>query len=226
MKKITEPVRRLAKQAIYDVTPQAIFWRDIHCFALHPANEEDDLDIYMVASFTIGNAISFDIRHYEGHPQATSTVYLPSETVAPDEIEEALERVIECLHVPQTGVAWRRGEDYEYGRLPRQPEDRLREAEARILALKIAAECDGNTASTEYIKKRVPELIPLTEKDLQKSSSRPRENLWQQIVGNVISHKPGNRSIFNQGYAERTFDGLRVTIQGMNYLKSMGFLAS
>ena len=149
-----------------------------------------------------------------------------SETVAPDEIEEALERVIECLHVPQTGVAWRRGEDYEYGRLPRQPEDRLREAEARILALKIAAECDGNTASTEYIKKRVPELIPLTEKDLQKSSSRPRENLWQQIVGNVISHKPGNRSIFNQGYAERTFDGLRVTIQGMNYLKSMGFLAS
>lgn len=224
MKKLPPSVRRLAKQAIYDVTPQAIFWRDIHCFALHPDNEEDDLDLYMVASFTIGNTISFDIRHYDGHPQATSTVYLPSETVAPDEIENALEQVIEGLRLPQTGVAWRRGEEYEYGRLPRQEEDRLRESEARILALKIAAECEGNTASTEYIKKRVPELIPLTAKDLQRSSSRRRENLWHQIVGNVISHKPGNRSIFNQGYAERTDDGLRVTNQGMSYLKSIGFL--
>ncbi len=226
MKKLPPSVHRLAKQAIYDVTPQAIFWRDIHCFALHPDNEEDELDLYMVASFMIGNAISFDLRHYDGHPQATSTVYLPSATVIPDEIEEALDQVIEGLRVPRTGIAWRRGEQYEYGHLPRQKEDRLRESEARILALKIAAECYGNAASTEYIKKRVPELIPLTPTDLQQSASRPRERLWHQIVGNVISHKPGNRSLFTQGYAERTADGLRVTKYGMSYLRSIGFLTS
>ena len=226
MKKMPPSVRRLAQQAIYDVTPQAIFWRDIHCFASHPHNEEDELDIYMVASFVIGNKITFDLRHYEGHPQATATVYLPSVTVAPDEIKEALDQVIEGLRVPQTGIAWRRGEHYEYGHLPRQKEDRLCESEARILALKIATECDDNSASTEYIKNRVPELVPLTTTDLQKSASRPREKLWHQIVGNVISHKPGNRSLFNQGYAERTADGLRVTAGGLSYLKSMGFFPS
>jgi hypothetical protein len=226
MKKEPPAVCRLSHQAISDVTPQAIFWRDIGCFALHPDSAEDELDAYLVASFIIGNAVTFDLRHYDGHPKATATVYLPSATLEGSEIEEALDLVIAGLRVPETGIAWRRGENYEFGHLPRRENDRLREAEARILALKIAAECAGYAASTEYIKKRVPELVPLTEKDLQQSASRPREKLWQQIVGNVISHKPGNRSIFTQGLAERTANGLKVTDSGINYLNSVGFMSS
>lgn len=226
MTKSPPTVRRLSQQPISDVAPEAIFWRDIRCFALRPDSAEDELDTYLVASFIIGNAVTFDIRHYDGHPKSTSTVYLPSTTLKASEIEEALNQVISGLRVPETGIAWRRGEEYEFGRLPRRENDRLREAEARILALKIAAECADNAASTEYIKMRVPELVPLTEKDLEQSVSRPREKLWQQIVGNVISHKPGNRSIFTKGLAERTSNGLRVTKMGMSYLKSVGFLAS
>lgn len=226
MKKTPPHVRRLSQPALADVAPQAIFWRDIACFALNPNQAEDQLDTYLVASYTIGNAITFDIRHYDGHPKSTATVYLPSSSAEDEEITEALNQVIDGLRVPESGVAWRRGENFEFGHLPRRENDRLREAEARILALKIAAECDGYTASTEYIKKRVPELIPLTEKDLQQSASRPRERLWQQIVGNVISHKPGNRSIFNQGLAERTPNGLKVTKEGINYLNNIGFISS
>jgi hypothetical protein len=226
MTKIPPSVRRLPQQAISDVTPQAVFWRDIECFAVRPDREEDELDSYLVASFIIGNTISFDIRHYDGHPKATATVYLPSAVSELEEVQEALVEVIAGLQVPETGIAWRRGEPYEFGHLPRQPKDRLREAEARVLALKIAAECNGYSASTEYIKKRVPELIPLTEKDLEQSASRPREKLWQQIVGNVISHKPGNRSIFTRGLAERTSNGLKVSGDGLNYLKSVGFLSA
>lgn len=218
-------VRRLSQPALADVTPQAIFWRDIGSFALRPDAAEDDLDTYLVASFIIGNAVTFDIRHYDGHPKATATVYLPSATSEPVEIEEALRQVIEGLRVPESGIAWRRGQNYEFGYLPRNSNDRLREAEARVLALKIAAECDNYVATTEYIKRRVPELVPLTAKDLEQSASRPREKLWQQIVGNVISHKPGNRSIFTQGLAERTVNGLKVTEQGINYLNSIGFLS-
>jgi hypothetical protein len=219
-------VRRLAHHPLADVTPQAIFWRDIRCFALNPDAAEDELDTYLVASFVIGNAVTFDIRHYDGHPKATATVYLPSVTSEVSEIEQALQQVISGLKVPETGIAWRRGEGFEFGNLPRRRDDRLREAEARTLALKIAAECKNYTATTEYIKKRVPELIPLTSKDLEQSASRPREKLWQQIVGNVISHKPGNRSIFTQGFAERTWNGLKVTNQGLNYLNSIGFFSS
>ncbi|WP_156351468.1 hypothetical protein [Sphingomonas sp. Leaf25] len=215
----------MSQPALADVTPQAIFWRDIGSFALRPDAAEDDLDTYLVASFIIGNAVTFDIRHYDGHPKATATVYLPSATSEPVEIEEALRQVIEGLRVPESGIAWRRGQNYEFGYLPRNSNDRLREAEARVLALKIAAECDNYVATTEYIKRRVPELVPLTAKDLEQSASRPREKLWQQIVGNVISHKPGNRSIFTQGLAERTVNGLKVTEQGINYLNSIGFLS-
>ncbi|MDB5683762.1 MAG: hypothetical protein JWM75_1460 [Sphingomonas bacterium] len=226
MKETPPSVRRLSQQALADVTPQAIFWRDIECFALRPDAAEDELDTYLVASFIIGNAVTFDLRHYDGHPKATATVYLPSATSETSEIEEALRQVIAGLRVPETGIAWRRGESFQFGHLPRRKDDRLREAEARILALKIAAECKDYVASTEYIKKRVPELVPLTDKDLEQSASRPREKLWQQIVGNVISHKPGNRSIFAQGLAERTSNGLKITGEGISYLNNIGFFSS
>lgn len=219
-------VHRLNNQAIYDVVPQAIFWRHIQCFAINPDKSEDDLDVYLVASFVIGNHINFDLRHYDGHPAATVTVYLPSNTLDAQEIDVELDMIISGLHVPKSGVAWRRGEDYEFGHLPRRQEDRLFEAEARLLALKIAAECDGFEATTEYVKKRVPELVPLTPKDLQQSASRKNEKLWQQIVGNVISHKEGGRSLFTQGLAVRTANGLKVTDAGLSYLKSVGFLST
>lgn len=222
----TQPpeVHRLNQQAIYDVTPQAIFWRNIQCFAVNPDRSEDELDFYLVASFVIGNQINFDLRHYDGHPSATVTVYLPSSTLDAQEIDVELDQIISGLRLPRSGVAWRRGEDYEFGHLPRREEDRLLEAEARLLALKIAAECDGFEATTEYIKKRVPELVPLTPKDLQQSASRKNERLWQQIVGNVISHKEGGKSLFTQGLAVRTANGLKLTETGLSHLKSIGFL--
>ncbi len=224
MKKANHSVQRQAVPCLADVIPQAILWRTIYCFALEPDHCEDELDNFESASFTIGNQISFDLRHYDGHPDSTVTVYLPMETRAEDEISEAVDLVLSGLEVPETGVAWRRGEDYEFGELPRRREDRLRESEARLLALKIAAECKNFEASTSYIKKRIPEIVPLTDKDLEQSKSRPREKLWQQIVGNVISHSGTSRSIFARGYAMRTNDGIRVTKSGVDYLKSVGFL--
>jgi hypothetical protein len=217
-------VDRLGAQAIYDVTPQAIFWRRIQYFARNPEKDEDELDVYLVASFVIGNSVNFDLRHYDGHPDPTVTVYLPSATVDAEQINEAIDLVIEGLRVPKSGIAWRRGEEYEFGHLPRNPGDRILEAEARLLALKIAAECANFEASTTYIKQRIPELVPLTAKDLEQSKSRKNEKLWQQIIGNVISHNGSKKSIFSLGLAERTADGLKATEAGIAHLKSVGFL--
>ncbi|WP_338466294.1 hypothetical protein RXV95_12065 [Novosphingobium sp. ZN18A2] len=226
MKKNEQAVHRQPIPCLEDVIPQAILWRTIYCFALDPERCEDELDQFHGASFTIGNQISFDLRHYDGHPESTVTIYLPIETRANEEIAEAVDVVLTGLEVPETGVAWRRGEDFEFGKLPRRAEDRLRESEARLLALKIAAECKNFEATTTYIKNRIPEIVPLTEKDLEQSKSRPREKLWQQIVGNVISHSGTSKSIFARGFATRTNEGIRVTKAGINYLKSVGFLFS
>lgn len=101
-------------------------------------------------------------------------------------------------------------------------ENRLREPQARILCLRIASQQPNHEASTAFIKDNIEKHIELTEIDLQQSSTRPNERLWQQIVGNVVSHKSASTSIFNRGYAVRTKDGIRVTQAGLKYLAKLG----
>lgn len=100
---------------------------------------------------------------------------------------------------------------------------KLGEPAARILALRIAAACPGRTATTTEIKKKLPAYVRLTDADLTPSESRANEEKWQQIVGNVISHKGTSTSIFSKGFAVRTADGIRVTDEGVAYLKRLGY---
>jgi hypothetical protein len=74
-----------------------------------------------------------------------------------------------------------------------------------------------------YIKSEIPRYIELTEIDLKPSLTRPQEERWQQIIGNVVSHQRASTSLFNKGYAERTDDGIRVTDAGIGYLSKLGF---
>lgn len=101
--------------------------------------------------------------------------------------------------------------------------DRLREPEARILALRIAASQPNREASTTYIKDHIQDYIALTPNDLKPSPTRPQEQRWQQITGNVISHSNTSTSIFTRGFAERTADGIRVTDLGVKHLAKLGF---
>ena len=102
---------------------------------------------------------------------------------------------------------------------------KLREPEARILALRIAAAFPKHQASTAQIKKHVPNLRELGEADLKQSRPRPNECMWQQIVGNVVSHDKAGTSIFNQGWAVRmeSRNSIRVTEKGLARLKKLGF---
>ena len=207
-----------------DVVPQAIFWRPLRYFAVTIGSGEDGLDIFQVASFTIGNDIRFDLRTYRKHHKFTATLYLPDDLEDQNAISNVIKIVIEKLVVPKDAVAWQRGEDFEFGALKRPKGDRLREAEARILALKIASVRPDRTASTEEIKKAVPAYTELSARDIAQSKTRLKEKMWQQIVGNVISHKGSHSGLFLNGYARRTPDGLSVTEKGIDYLNNMGFL--
>ena len=210
----------------YDVTPQAIFWRILKYFTVSVRIDEDNLDEFEAASFTSGNDIRFDLRTYAGHPKFTVTLYLPSYVKDEEEISRAIRTVIKEMVIPKSAVAWQRGEPFTYGDLRRQRGDRLREPEARILALKIAAQRPNRTASTQFIKREVPKYTELSELDLRRSTTRGNEAMWQQIVGNVISHQETPAGPFKKGYAVRTADGLSVTDKGIAYLNSMGFLDS
>jgi hypothetical protein len=210
----------------YDVTPQAIFWRALKYFTIVIRNGEDGLDEYRAASFSINNDIRFDLRTYAGHPEFTVTLYLPADVKDKAEISRVIKIVIKEMVIPNSAIAWRRGEPITYGQLKRPQGDRLRETEARILALKIAAQQPNRTATTQFIKREVQKYIELSEIDRRRSPSRGSEALWRQIVGNVVSHQDTPAGPFKKGYATRTPNGLSVTEKGMAYLNSMGFIDS
>ncbi len=98
---------------------------------------------------------------------------------------------------------------------------KLNEKQARILALRIAASFPNREASTAQIKKAIPRFVTLTDADLTPSQSRANEEKWQQIVGNVISHKNSATSIFAKGHAERIRGGIRVTDAGAKFLEDL-----
>jgi hypothetical protein len=210
-----------------DVIPQAIIWRPLRYFTLVIREDEDGLDKFKAASFEIGNDIRFDLRVYRGHPQLTVTLYLAEEEGDENRINDVIDVVIQQFLVPMTAIAWRRGQRFELGEpLERPKDDRLHESEARVLVLKIAAQQPRRAASTQFLKREVPKYIALSRLDHVQSKSRPREELWQQIVGNVISHKDVRSGPFALGYAVKTADGLAVTRRGMAYLNSIGFSGS
>jgi hypothetical protein len=204
-----------------EVVAHAIFWRPLAYFTMKIRKDLDDLDEFEAASFTIGNQIYFDLRKYAGHPDFTVSVYLPMQLENLEEIDSIIDQVIMEFGLPKTAVGWRRGWDFNSGSIDRNPADRLREKEAKILFLKMAALQPQCKVTTTFVKNEVKRFYPLAPADRKPSTTRPREQLWQQIVGNVIVHK----SLFKQGLARRATGGLRLTEQGLDYLKSIGFAA-
>jgi hypothetical protein len=209
-----------------DVVPQAIIWRPLRYFTLVVRDGQDDFDKYRGASFTIGNDIHFDLRVYEGHIHAevTVTLYLPESIHEDHGVAGIVSRIIGEMAVPNSAVAWKRGQEFQFGKLERSPQDRLGEREARILILKIAASQPGHSATVAKIHQEIPKYFELSADDKTRSPSRKNEFLWQIIVRNTMSsHRAVDSSIFAQGWAEKTPNGLRVTHRGLGYLNSIGF---
>ncbi len=210
-----------------DVVPQAIIWRSLRYCTLVIREGQDDLDKYSGASFVIGNDIRFDLRVYRGHihSEVTVTLYLPEEVRDAKQIADTVSTVIREMAIPVSAVAWRRGQKFQFGKLERSPEDRLRESEARILILKIAASQPTRSVTINKLREEIPKYFDLSPVDKKQSPSRKNEVLWQIVVRNTMSsHTTGNRTIFAQGWATKTPSGLKVTKTGVAYLNSIGFL--
>jgi len=220
-------VRVLRYDPENEVIPHAIIWRSLRYCTLVIREGQDDLDKYSGASFVIGNDIRFDLRVYRGHihSEVTVTLYLPEEVRDEQQIAQTISTIIREMAIPVSAVAWRRGLKFHYGKLERAPDDRLRESEARILILKIAASQPGRAASSDKLRQEIPKIFDLSPVDKKMSPSRKREMLWQIVVRNTMSsHTTGTRTIFAQGWARKIPNGLKVTKSGLDYLNSIGFL--
>ena len=72
---------------------------------------------------------------------------------------------------------------------------RTPEREFAIAMMRIAATKPGNYATLDELRLEIPHYIELTPEDLEYSSKRPGERMWEQSLRNVQSHH-ANRTNF------------------------------
>lgn len=67
--------------------------------------------------------------------------------------------------------------------------NRTSEYDYSVTVLRYLAEHPTGEESVTVIKRNMPSLMELTDGDLEPSGTRPNELVYQQIVGNIVSHR-------------------------------------
>lgn len=98
---------------------------------------------------------------------------------------------------------------------------RTTEAEIAEAVLRILAEMPNGEASTPQLRKRIEKYVKLSEGDQKDSDTRKNEELWEQIVRNIVSHKAVRGNIIAEGFANSPSRGrLRITDAGRLHVKN------
>ena len=88
------------------------------------------------------------------------------------------------------------------------------EAEIAIAVLRVLATRPNGEATFAALRLEVPKHIQLTAEDQRQSTTRPNEEMWEQRLRNITSHKASPGNVIHEGYAEEIPGGLRLTPPG------------
>jgi hypothetical protein len=97
---------------------------------------------------------------------------------------------------------------------------RVTENEIAFAACEIAASRPNGVATFRRMKREIPNLLTLSPADQAQSQTRPREQLWEQLIRNIKSHfdQPGN--YICEGYLEHVPRvGYGITAAGRRHLQ-------
>lgn len=76
--------------------------------------------------------------------------------------------------------------------------NRVREAEIAVAVTKYLYDV-GGVASIKQIRRALPHYISLADADRLQSPTRPREELWEQQVRNIVCHRKVDGNPINEG---------------------------
>lgn len=93
--------------------------------------------------------------------------------------------------------------------MPKITEQQIGEAVLQILAT-----CDGGAATIAHLTERIPHHVNLSEEDCKQSDTRPNEQVWEQQVRNLISHRGTAGNIVAEGLATYAPGTLTITDAG------------
>ena len=95
--------------------PQAIVGESVFSLAKRVGFElekgEDDLDNYCGAAAILNERVPFAVIHYQGHPEDTSTIYLPLKITNVEEITKLIFEIVGELKLEQKSLLWQRKDD-------------------------------------------------------------------------------------------------------------------
>ncbi len=100
---------------------------------------------------------------------------------------------------------------------------RVTEMEIGLATLRVLQARPAGEASLADLKREIPHMINLSPEDQARSVTRPKEEMWEQQVRNLISHRTAEGNIFAEGYAVYV-EGqpLRITEAGKTHLRNKG----
>jgi hypothetical protein len=107
-----EPIRNLS----VDVVPQAIISLPVQKIVGERADISsgfDDFDYFEGASFKLDNKIEIAVRHYRGHPQDTTTIYIDRSEADVEQITQLIRKILSEFRVPLTALRWERRDNPE-----------------------------------------------------------------------------------------------------------------
>jgi hypothetical protein len=104
----------------------------------------------------------------------------------------------------------------------RSKPNRSSEHDIAIAVMRYLATLPSRRATTSSLKRHVPAFIKLTRSDKQFSDTRPNEQLWHQVVGNIVSHRSDSPENFiNRGLLAYDRGWLTLTSAGSAHLDKL-----
>lgn len=92
--------------------------------------------------------------------------------------------------------------------------NRTTEAEFSEAILRILAKTGSGKAQYSALIAILPGKVALTDEDRMQSDERPNEELWEQRVRNITSHKTAVGNYIADGYLTAIPGGLAITDAG------------
>ncbi len=102
--------------------------------------------------------------------------------------------------------------------MPKKSANRVTETEVAEAVLKVLGAYPNGQAAISAIVKAVPNHLKLSDQDCTPSATRTNEEMWEQQVRNITSHKSTPGNFICEGYLESVSGGLRLTEAGRKRL--------
>jgi hypothetical protein len=101
----------------FDLVPQAIFKKPFSYFrdklGIMFVNSYDDLDDFQGALLTFNGDWAFALKHYRGHPDDSTTVYLSRDYQNAETISSMVSEIARELDLPRDAISWQRGDKHD-----------------------------------------------------------------------------------------------------------------